>query len=207
MFITIEGVEGSGKTTQVGRLGEALAREGRRVCVTREPGGTPLGSKIRALLLEESIEIGLRAELLLMLADRAEHVERTIRPALELGEVVLCDRFSDSTLAYQAFGRGLPLEQVRRADEEARGGLLPDLTLVLDCPVEVGLERTRRRRATAGADRFESEALAFHERVRQGFLALARESPERIRVLDGREPADRLANHVLSVVRQLLPRP
>jgi len=198
LFITIEGIEGGGKTTQVGLLAAALERLRISVRVTREPGGTPFGAEIRALLLHSGSPVGRLAELFLILADRAEHVETTIRPALAAGQIVLCDRFSDSTLAYQAFGRELPLESVRAIEAAARQGVLPDLTFVLDCPVEVGLARTRSRRGGATADRFEGEQVAFHERVRAGFLAVAREDPERIRVIDGTRPAEDVHREILA---------
>lgn len=198
MFITIEGIEGSGKTTQVGLLAAALERAKLVVRVTREPGGTKLGEEIRSLLLHSATSVGGLAELFLILADRAQHVESLIQPALRAGEVVLCDRFADSTLAYQAYGRELPLEAVRAVESVARQGVLPDLTFVLDCPIEIGLARTRRRRGHAAADRFEGEEASFHERVRQGFLALAREDPRRIRVIDGTRAADDVHREILA---------
>ena len=197
MFITIEGIEGGGKTTQVRLLAEALERLRCTVKVTREPGGTELGSRLRDLLLHSGTELGRYAELFLILADRAEHVESLIRPALASGAVVLCDRFADSTLAYQAFGRELPLDEVRAVEAIARRNLLPDLTFVMDCPVETGLARTKKRRGDATADRFEGEERAFHERVRQGFLALAKAEPERIVVLDSTRPRDDVRREIL----------
>jgi dTMP kinase len=204
LFITIEGIEGGGKTTQVGLLAAALERAKLAVRVTREPGGTNLGEQVRALLLHSGTDVGRLAELFLILADRAEHVERLIQPALRGGEVVLCDRFADSTLAYQAYGRELPLGAVRSVESMARQGLLPDLTFVLDCPIEIGLARTRRRRGRAVADRFEGEEASFHERVRQGFLALAREEPQRIRVIDGARAADDVHREILTVSAEKL---
>lgn len=198
MFITIEGIEGGGKTTQVGLLAAALERAKLVVRVTREPGGTKLGEEIRSLLLHSATSVGGLAELFLILADRAQHVESLIQPALRAGEVVLCDRFADSTLAYQAYGRELPLEAVRAVESVARQGVLPDLTFVLDCPIEIGLARTRRRRGHTAADRFEGEEASFHERVRQGFLALAREDPRRIRVIDGTRAADDVHREILA---------
>ena len=198
MFITIEGIEGGGKTTQVGLLAAALERAKLVVRVTREPGGTKLGEEIRSLLLHSATSVGGLAELFLILADRAQHVENLIQPALRAGEVVLCDRFADSTLAYQAYGRELPLEAVRAVESMARQGVLPDLTFVLDCPIEIGLARTRRRRGHAAADRFEGEEASFHERVRQGFLALAREDPRRIRVIDGTRTANDVHREILA---------
>ena len=204
MFITIEGIEGGGKTTQVGLLAAALERAKLAVRVTREPGGTKLGEQVRALLLHSATSVGRLAELFLILADRAEHVERLIQPALRGGEVVLCDRFADSTLAYQAYGRELPLDAVRAVESMARQGLLPDLTFVLDCPIEIGLARTRRRRGHATADRFEGEDASFHERVRRGFLALAREDPQRIRVIDGARTADDVHREILTMSAEKL---
>ena len=198
MFITIEGIEGGGKTTQVALLAKALEHRGCSVRVTREPGGTELGGRIRELLLHSGTKLGRRAELFLILADRAEHVESVIRPALARGEIVLCDRFADSTLAYQAFGRELALDEVRAVESIARQGLLPDLTFVLDCPVETGLARTRKRRGEAVADRFEGEEAAFHERVRNGFLTLAREDPKRIHVLDTTRSRDDVHGEILA---------
>jgi len=204
LFITIEGIEGGGKTTQVGLLAAARERAKLAVRVTREPGGTKLGEEVRALLLQSATSVGRLAELFLILADRAEHVERLIQPALRGGEVVLCDRFADSTLAYQAYGRELPLDAVRAVESMARQGLLPDLTFVLDCPIEIGLARTRRRRGHAAADRFEGEDASFHERVRQGFLALAREDPQRIRVIDGARTADDVHREILTMSAERL---
>ena len=198
MFITIEGIEGGGKTTQVGLLATALEQANVSVRVTREPGGTRLGGDIRELLLHSGASIGRLAELFLILADRAEHVETMIRPALRDGSVVLCDRFSDSTIAYQAYGRRLPLDEVRAVESVARLGLLPDLTFVLDCPVDVGLARTHRRRGDAAADRFEGEDVAFHERVREGFLTLAREDPRRVRVVDGSRSTEEVHREILA---------
>jgi dTMP kinase len=204
LFITIEGIEGGGKTTQVGLLAAALERRNVAVRVTREPGGTKLGTEIRTLLLHSGAQLGMMAELFLILADRAEHVDTVIQPALRAGETVLCDRFADSTIAYQAYGRELPIEAVRGVEFFARGGLLPDLTFVLDCPIEVGLSRTRQRRGAEAVDRFEGEVAAFHERVRQGFLALAREDPRRIRVVDATRPAEDVHREILKASVQAL---
>ena len=204
MFITIEGIEGGGKTTQVGLLAAALERRKVTVRVTREPGGTKLGAEVRSLLLHSGTGLGALAELFLILADRAEHVESLIQPALRAGEVVLCDRFADSTLAYQAYGRELPVSEVRGVEFFSRQGLLPDLTFVLDCPVEVGLSRTLRRRGSEAVDRFEGEAVAFHERVRKGFLALAEEDPRRIRVIDATRSPEDVHREIFTVSAQAL---
>jgi dTMP kinase len=204
VFLTIEGIEGGGKTTQVRLLGAALERAGHRVRMTREPGGTKLGADVRELLLHSSTPVGRWAELFLILADRAEHVTSVIEPALAAGEIVLCDRFSDSTLAYQAYGRELPLDEVRAVETVARRGVTAQLTFVLDCPVDVGLTRTRRRRGDATADRFEGEQTSFHERVRQGFLTLARDNPQRIRVIDSTRPAEDVHRVILAETERRL---
>ena len=187
LFITFEGIEGSGKTTHLRRLAAWLRAAGHEVLETREPGGTPAGSALRTLLLgTDAVPLSPLAELLLYCADRTQHVEEVIRPALAAGRVVLCDRFSDSTIAYQGYGRGLDLVTVRALDATARAGLSPDLTFLLDCPVPVGLARAGVRRGTAvGGDRFERETLEFHARVRAGFAALAAAEPTRFCTLDG----------------------
>lgn len=204
MFITIEGIEGGGKTTQVSLLAAALERARFPVRVTREPGGTELGGEIRSLLLHSGTRLGRLAELFLILADRAEHVETVLRPALDAGETVLCDRFSDSTIAYQAYGRELPIDSVRAVDAVARQGLLPDLTFVLDCPIETGLARTRRRRGDVAADRFENEHANFHERVRRGFLALARENSDRVLAVDATRSVDAVHAEIVAATAQRL---
>lgn len=193
-FITIEGVEGAGKSTQATRLADALRREGKNVVLTREPGGTELGRSLRRMLLDEPvIEPTPETELLLYLADRAEHVRRLIGPALERGAVVIADRFSDSTVAYQAYGRALAEADVRRLDRFARGDLQPGLTFVLDLPAAEGLARARSARP---ADRLERESLEFHERVRAGFAAIAAAEPERVVLLDARREVDDLGRSI-----------
>ena len=188
-FITFEGVEGSGKTTQIRLAGEFLRDRGFPVVMTQEPGGTPLGQRIREILLNRGdFAISGEAEVFLFAAARAQHTETLIRPALEKGQVVLCDRFSDATIAYQAYGRGLSLESVREVCRMATGGLSPRLTLLFDLPVEKGLERAFRRiagrREGEREDRFERERLDFHRRIREGYLAIARDEPGRVKVLD-----------------------
>lgn len=188
-FITFEGVEGSGKTTQIRLAGEFLRDRGLSVVMTQEPGGTPLGERIREILLNRGdFAISGEAEVFLFAAARAQHTDTLIRPALEKGQVVLCDRFSDATIAYQAYGRGLSLESVREVCRMATGGLSPRLTLLFDLPVEKGLERAFRRiagrREGEREDRFERERLDFHRRIREGYLAIANEEPGRVKVLD-----------------------
>lgn len=186
-FITFEGGEGCGKSTQVLRLKAALEGEGRKVLLTREPGGTRLAELIRGLLKDETEDPPCdRAELLLFLAARAQLVRNVIRPALESGTWVVSDRFSDSTFAYQGYGRGLPLDVLRLANDFACEGLAPDFTVLLDVPPEVAAARMRRReKATStSADRIESAGDEFHARLRAGFLELAGREPERIAVVD-----------------------
>jgi dTMP kinase len=188
VFVTFEGIEGCGKSTQLALLAAALQERGSQVTVTREPGGTSAGDAIRRLLLDASgPDLDPLAELFLYLADRTQHVRETVKPALAMGRIVLCDRFSDSTIAYQGYGRGGDVARIRHLDEIARDGCRPDLTFLLDCPVAVGLERARIRATTpAGGDRFELEPEVFHERVRAGFLKLAAAEPDRIRIIDSR---------------------
>jgi len=201
-LIAFEGTEGTGKSTQLGRAAEVLRREGRLVEVTVEPGGTGLGQQLRTLLLHarETAPVPL-AELFLYLADRAQHVSQVIEPALAAGAVVLTDRFSASTIAYQAYGRGLDLDDVRHADAWARGGRYPDLTILLDCPVEVGLQRAR------GSDRFHAELTAFHERVRRGFHAQVAADPTAWRVIDATQPETSVHERVVAAVRGCLTAP
>ncbi|HEY8516891.1 MAG TPA: dTMP kinase [Candidatus Binatia bacterium] len=202
VLITIDGVEGAGKSTQATRLADALRRDGHEVVVTREPGGTELGRALRRMLLEDdSPGPTPETELLLYLADRAEHVRRLIQPALERGALVIADRFSDSTIAYQSYGRGIPLETVRRLDAFARGGVSPALTFFLDLPPEEGLARAR---SVGPADRLERETLEFHRRVREGFLAIAAAEPERVVLLDARLDIAELAQRMAELARARL---
>ncbi len=205
-FITLEGVEGAGKTTQIRLAAEFLQGLGHAVVVTQEPGGTPLGERIREILLNRGgFDISGEAEMFLFAAARAQHTDTVIRPALEAGKIVLCDRFSDATIAYQAYGRGLPLETVREICRLASRGLSPHLTLLFDLPVEEGLGRALRRIAgregNRREDRFERETLDFHRRIREGYLAIARQEPGRVRVLDaskGIEPTRQEVRAILS---------
>lgn len=193
LFITFEGGEGAGKSTLIDRLSRALTEDGRKVVLTREPGGSELGTHIRHWLLDEDFFIPLvpKAELLLFLADRAQHIEETIKPVIERGDIVLCDRFNDSTIAYQGEGRGLGLDYVQDLCLLACGDPVPDHTFYLDVSPEEGLGRARKSNKAEAAsgelDRIESEAIAFHDRVRNGFLTLARQHSERITVLDANE--------------------
>lgn len=202
VLIAFEGPEGAGKSTQQRLAAEALGRAGRAVQTTAEPGGTSLGLEARRLLLEprEPAPAPL-AELFLYLADRAQHVAEVIRPALDSGAIVLTDRFSGSTIAYQGYGRGLDLGMVERADAWARGGVAPDLTLLLDCPVRLGLERAH------GADRFHAETSAFHERVRNGYLALAAAGDRPWRVIDSTRSREEVHREIMQAIEATLAPP
>lgn len=200
LFITLEGVEGSGKSTQIHHLAEALTRAGFRVLQTREPGGTATAEAIRHILLTALSHepIAPQTEALLILAARCQHVTHLIRPALQRGTVVLCDRFSDSTFAYQGFARGLDLRWLRAANEVATGGLTPDLTLILDLPVSVGLARRRTDRGEQ--NRLDRETERFHRKVRRGFLALAVEEPGRIKTVNANRPAQEVQDELTEIV-------
>jgi dTMP kinase len=185
-LITLEGIDGAGKSSHVEWLADRLRRAGHRLVVTREPGGTPLAERLRELILHEPMD--LRTETLLVFAARQEHLERVIRPHLAAGDWVLSDRFTDATFAYQGAGRGLGREAVAVLERWVHADLQPDLTLYFDVPAEVG--QARRRAAGTALDRFEQEAAAFHERVRAGYLERAAAAPERIRVVDGSRPLE-----------------
>ncbi len=211
MFISFEGIEGSGKSTALTLLAQELERRGYDVLRTREPGGCGLGRALRPILLDaRTRSLNMRAELYLFLADRAQHVAEVIRPALEAGQIVLCDRYTDSTLAYQGYGRGLDPEKLRRINEMATGGLVPDLTLLMDLPVGLGLERAGLRNQRQGTvlseGRFDAESMDFHERVRQGYLALAAEEPCRIACIDTEQRPEDVLLQGLSAVEDYLAR-
>ena len=181
-FITIEGIEGAGKTTCIQVVTEVTERQGISAIHTREPGGTDLGEDLRNLLLgHKHTGMSDDAELLMMFAARAQHIAQKIKPALDFGKWVLCDRFTDATYAYQGYGRGIPLEKIASLENWVQGALRPDLTLLMDLPVEVGMERAGKRSAP---DRFESEAWDFFERIRKGYLSIAAEQPSRVKVID-----------------------
>src|SRR5215471_8676528 len=197
MFITFEGTEGSGKSLQARRLVERLRQSGVDVLATHEPGGTPLGDQLRQLvLLRDDLAIDTRAEALLMNASRAQLVAQVIRPALARGQTVICDRFADSTLAYQGAGRGLAMHDLASVISFATAGLRPELTVLLDLPVEVGLARKRAPAAADEWNRFEAETLAFHEQVRDAYRQLARQEPTRWRCFDGQGPVDEVAAQI-----------
>jgi len=197
-FFAFEGGEGTGKTTQLRVLADTLVKRGYDVVVTHEPGDSPVGVRLRELLLDPETVVTAQTEALLYAADRAEHVAHVVAPALARGAVVITDRYIDSSIAYQGFGRGLDLDEVIRTSRWATGGLLPHLTLVLDLPVEDGLRRARGR--SGRADRLEAEALDFHERVRAGFLQLAKADPARYAVIAATGAPDQVADAVLTAV-------
>jgi dTMP kinase len=204
LFITLEGVEGSGKTTQARLLNDTLQARGHSVLLTREPGGTPAGAALRTLLLDPAIALEPATELLLMLADRAQHVREQLQPALGVGQIVISDRYCDSTTAYQGYGRGFDLKLLADLNRLASNSTLPDLTFVLDCPVDLGLTRTRARqtRADIVPDRFENEQLEFHRRVREGFIALARAEPSRVTLLDASRSVEQVSIEILQAVTE-----
>lgn len=204
LFITLEGPEGAGKSTNREYLAELLVQAGIEVVLTREPGGTPLAERIRELLLAPDSEVmAVDTELLLMFAARAQHLAGVIRPALARGAVVLCDRFTDATYAYQGGGRGLAYERIAILEQFVQGDLRPDLTLVFDLPVEVGLARAAAR---GKLDRFEQEQQSFFEAVRQTYLARAAQAPERYRVLDAAQPLSQVQADLAALVPALLER-
>lgn len=201
-FITIEGGEGVGKSTQIAAVRDLIAARGFEVVVTREPGGTPRAERLRELLLASDAEtMPAQCELLLMFAARSTHVENLIRPALERGAWVVCDRFTDATYAYQGAGRGVPREDIDFLARLVHGGLWPDLTLLLDAPVEIGSARAAARNARNGAhDRFEQEQRDFRERVRNAYLERARAEPQRFAVIDASADAATVAKAVCDAI-------
>lgn len=208
IFVTLEGVEGSGKTTQAAILADALRAQGHRVTVTHEPGGTRAGEAIRAIFLDPAVSLQVATELLLVLADRAQHVREKLRPAVAAGEIVVSDRYSDSTVAYQGYGRGFDLKLLGELNHLASDGMRPDLTIVLDCPAETGLARTRARVRgnERGPDRFEGERIEFHRRVRDGFLTIARNEPGRVTLIDSTREKATVSADILHAVAGMLKR-
>lgn len=203
LFITFEGPEGGGKTTQIHRLVDSLRATGRSVVPLREPGGTTIGERIRALLLDlAESPMQIETEALLFLAARRELVHDRVLPALKAGEIVICDRFADATLAYQGYGRGMDLATLRALNAFATGGLQPDLTLLLDLPVEDGLKR--RKQDPAEWNRFDAASLVFHQQVRRGYAELAAEEPRRWRRIDAARAADLVADDVWRAVGEVL---
>lgn len=207
-FITFEGIEGSGKTTQIRLLAEQLQQNNQQVLLTREPGGCQIADQIRGILLHpDNTAMVSRTELLLYAAARAQHIEEVVRPALTAGKVVLCDRFTDATLAYQGDGRGLERSLIIQLNQLAAGDCRPDLTLLFDLPVEIGLGRARQREADlqdSSEGRFEREQLDFHQRIRDGYLTLAAAEPQRFRVIDASRSREQMTKEITDIIAPFL---
>lgn len=203
MFITFEGIDGSGKSTQIALIESWLHSKGMKVLSLREPGGTALSESVRGVLLSSKHEIVSRAELLLFEAARAQLVETIIRPAISRGEVVICDRFADSSTAYQGFGRGLSVEEVQQCNHIATGGLIPIITFYLDVPVTVALARTNNRQSSA-PDRMEKSGVEFFERVRNGYLALAKAEPQRFAIVSAEQTVEEIHHEICGIISTLL---
>ena len=208
-FITFEGIEGCGKTTQIQLLKECLEKRGYTVVATREPGGTQIGDTIRRILLDsKNSNIDIKTELLLYQAARAQHIKDVIQPSLAEGSIVLCDRFTDATLAYQGYAQDIHPDFIETLNQFATGNLIPDLTILIDCPVEIGLRRARDRmaaqRATDREDRFEEKDLDFHQAVRLGYLQIAENNSSRFYIVDGREDPDSAHRSIQSAVLKVI---
>lgn len=200
IFITLEGGEGAGKSTQLAHVQQWLERSGWSVVVTREPGGTELGERIRSWLLgSRAGAVAPETELLLIFAARAEHLIKVIEPALASGKAILCDRFTDASYAYQGGGRGISPERIAVLEQWVQGARRPDLTLLLDLPVEIGLDRARQR---SNPDRFEREAASFFERVRQAYLAMAAREPGRVRIVDAAQSTDQVKRQITNILEE-----
>jgi dTMP kinase len=202
-FFTFEGIDGCGKSTQLSRVADALRARGTPCLVTREPGGPPVSEKIRAILISpENAQMRPETECLLYLAARAQHVQTVIKPAIDNGKIVLCDRFEQATFAYQGHGRGLDAALLRDINSFATGGVSPDMTFIFDIPVE--LSRERLSKIGKGKDRMESEGARFFERVRAGYLEAAAGNPEKIKLLDGSKDIDELTKEVLGIIEKYI---
>lgn len=202
LFITFEGPEGSGKSTQSKRVHEHMTKTGVDAVWTREPGGTPVCAQIRQVLLSpDNAGMDDYTEVLLLAADRNEHIANMIKPAMDEGKVVVCDRFADSTLAYQGYGRGIPMEHLTYLHKLVTKGLAPDLTILVDVDVELGLSRVQTRGEVKGGDRIERQEIEFHQRLRKGYLELSSSYPDRYVVLDGSRTRDEIFNEIISVLK------
>ncbi len=208
MFVSFEGIEGSGKSTAIKGLYEYLIKQGHKVICTREPGGSALGQSLRKTLLNEQSSICPEAELFLFLADRAQHVQEVIKPALKQGQFVLCDRYVDSTIAYQGAGRGLDIESLLHLHKMCTGNLWPELTLLLDVPIEIGLKRaTMRNDAKVQGEnekRFDLESVSFHEQVRKNYHVRAQLEPKRINIIDANNNPQIVIEHCIQAVEDAL---
>ena len=195
LFITFEGPDGCGKTTQMKLLAEYFTKNGKEVVLTREPGGKGLGEKVREILLNYGGEVSDRCESFLFLADRAQNIDIIVNPAVKQGKIVLCDRHIDSTVAYQGYGRGLDIERINMLNNLATNGKKPDLTFVFDVDVETSMKRVGKEK-----DRMESAGVEFHNRVRQGYLELAKQEPQRIKVIDATKSIEEIHKKVVSLI-------
>ena len=198
LFITFEGIDGCGKSTQLNLLSEYLKSEGLEVVITREPGAKGLGEKLREILLNYEGDVSSNCEAFLFLADRAQHIDTLVKPAIEAGKVVLCDRHTDSTIAYQGYGRGVDLEQIKMLNRIATSGLVPDLTFVFDLDVEISQMRVGKTK-----DRMESAGDDFHNRVRKGYLEITKQEPERVKVINSDDSIDNIFKKVKQEINRL----
>lgn len=198
LFITFEGIDGCGKSTQLNLLAEHLKSNGTDVVITREPGAKGLGEKLREILLNYDGEVSSNCEAFLFLADRAQHIDTIVKPAIEAGKVVLCDRHTDSTIAYQGYGRGVDLEQIKMLNKLATSGFSPDLTFIFDLDIETAFARVGKTQ-----DRMESAGLDFFERVRKGYLEIAKQEPDRVKVINSKDSIEDIFKQVKNVVERL----
>lgn len=198
LFITFEGVDGCGKTTQINLLKEYFEKQGRTVILTREPGAKGLGIKLREILLNYDGEVSPNCESFLFLADRAQHIDTIIKPAVERGEIVLCDRHTDSTVAYQGYGRGLDLDRINMLNDIATSGMKPDLTFIFDIDTDTSMLRVGKEK-----DRMESAGIEFFKRVREGYLAIAKNEPERVKLLNGNNSIEEIHKQVLDIIKSI----
>lgn len=199
LFITFEGIDGCGKTTQIELLKEELEKKGYTVLLTREPGAKGLGEKFREILLNYDGEVSSNCESFLFLADRAQHIDTIIKPAINNGTIVLCDRHTDSTVAYQGYGRELDLEQIYQLNKIATNGIVPDITFILDIDIETSLQRIGK-----GRDRMENAGREFFERVRNGYIEISKQEPERVKLLNGKSPIEEIQNTISNYVKKLI---
>lgn len=199
LFITFEGIDGCGKTTQIELLKEELEKKRYTVLLTREPGAKGLGEKFREILLNYDGEVSSNCESFLFLADRAQHIDTIIKPAINNGTIVLCDRHTDSTVAYQGYGRELDLEQIYQLNKIATNGIVPDITFILDIDIETSLQRIGK-----GRDRMENAGSEFFERVRNGYIEISKQEPERVKLLNGKSPIEEIQNTISNYVEKLI---
>ena len=197
LFITFEGIDGCGKTTQIELLKNSLEKQGENVLLTREPGAKGLGEKLREILLNYEGDVSSNCESFLFLADRAQHIDTIIKPAIEKGIIVICDRHTDSTVAYQGYGRGLDLKQIHYLNNIATSGIKPDLTFILDIDVETSLERIGKAR-----DRMESAGIEFFNRVRNGYIEISKQEPNRVKLLNGKDSIENIHNQIITYINE-----